>query len=275
MLRPSIYKTPDELRMMVRPGQVTAAALAAAKETIRAGVTTLEVDAVAEKTILAAGGQSNFKLVDGYHHTICASVNEDIVHGIPSDRVLQPGDIISVDCGAIVDGWNGDSAITVVLPDPSQPERVAERETLSAVTLQALWHGIAQLSRAKHLNEVGAAIEDYVRSQGQFGILETYVGHGVGRDMHEEPTVFNYRVNRKGPEVKPGLVVAIEPMLTAGSNETRIREDGWTVTTTDGSMGCQWEHTVAVHADGIWVLTAEDGGLEGLASFGITPTPIA
>jgi methionyl aminopeptidase len=275
MLRPSIYKTPDELRMMVRPGQVTAAALAAAKETIRAGVTTLEVDAAAEKTILAAGGQSNFKLVDGYHHTICASVNEDIVHGIPSDRVLQPGDIISVDCGAIVDGWNGDSAITVVLPDPSQPERVAERETLSAVTLQALWHGIAQLSRAKHLNEVGAAIEDYVRSQGQFGILETYVGHGVGRDMHEEPTVFNYRVNRKGPEVKPGLVVAIEPMLTAGSNETRIREDGWTVTTTDGSMGCQWEHTVAVHADGIWVLTAEDGGLEGLAPFGITPTPIA
>ena len=275
MLRPSIYKTPDELRMMVRPGQVTAAALAAAKETIRAGVTTLEVDAAAEKTILAAGGQSNFKLVDGYHHTICASVNEDIVHGIPSNRVLQPGDIISVDCGAIVDGWNGDSAITVVLPDPSRPERVAERETLSAVTLQALWHGIAQLSRAKHLNEVGAAIEDYVRSQGQFGILETYVGHGVGRDMHEEPTVFNYRVNRKGPEVKPGLVVAIEPMLTAGSNETRIREDGWTVTTTDGSMGCQWEHTVAVHADGIWVLTAEDGGLEGLAPFGITPTPIA
>jgi len=275
MLRPSIYKTPDELRMMVRPGQVTAAALAAAKETIRAGVTTLEVDAAAEKTILAAGGQSNFKLVDGYHHTICASVNEDIVHGIPSNRVLQPGDIISVDCGAIVDGWNGDSAITVVLPDPSRPERVAERETLSAVTLQALWHGIAQLSRAKHLNEVGAAIEDFVRSQGQFGILETYVGHGVGRDMHEEPTVFNYRVNRKGPEVKPGLVVAIEPMLTAGSNETRIREDGWTVTTTDGSMGCQWEHTVAVHADGIWVLTAEDGGLEGLAPFGITPTPIA
>ena len=261
--------------MMVRPGQVTAAALAAAKETIRAGVTTLEVDAAAEKTILAAGGQSNFKLVDGYHHTICASVNEDIVHGIPSNRVLQPGDIISVDCGAIVDGWNGDSAITVVLPDPSRPERVAERETLSAVTLQALWHGIAQLSRAKHLNEVGAAIEDFVRSQGQFGILETYVGHGVGRDMHEEPTVFNYRVNRKGPEVKPGLVVAIEPMLTAGSNETRIREDGWTVTTTDGSMGCQWEHTVAVHADGIWVLTAEDGGLEGLAPFGITPTPIA
>jgi methionyl aminopeptidase len=274
MLRPSIYKTPDELRMMVRPGQVTAAALAAAKETIRAGVTTLEVDAAAEKTILAAGGQSNFKLVDGYHHTICASVNEDIVHGIPSNRVLQPGDIISIDCGAIIDGWNGDSAITVVLPDPSQPERVAERETLSAVTLQALWHGIAQLSRAKHLNEVGAAIEDYVRSQGQFGILETYVGHGVGRDMHEEPTVFNYRVNRKGPEVKPGLVVAIEPMLTAGSNETRIRDDGWTVTTTDGSMGCQWEHTVAVHADGIWVLTAEDGGLEGLAPFGITPTPI-
>jgi len=275
MLRPSIYKTPDELRMMVRPGQVTAAALATVRDTIRAGITTLEVDAAAERTILAAGGQSNFKLVDGYHHTICASVNEDIVHGIPGDRVLQPGDIISVDCGALVDGWNGDSAITVVIPDPGRPEVVAEREELSFVTRQALWHGIARLARAKHLNEVGAAIEDYVRGQGDYGILEAYVGHGIGREMHEAPTVFNYRVNRKGPDVKPGLIVAIEPMLTLGSNETIVRDDGWTVATADGSMGCQWEHTVAVHDGGIWVLTAQDGGLEDLAPFGITPVPIA
>lgn len=275
MARPSIYKTAEELRMMVRPGLVTAASLAAARNAIRAGATTLEVDAAAERAILAAGGQSNFKLVEGYQHTVCASVNEDIVHGIPSNRVLQPGDIISVDSGAIVDGWNGDSAITVVIPDPEHPEQVAEREELSRVTEQALWHGIAQLSRAKHLNEVGAAIEDYVRGQGQFGILENYVGHGIGRNMHEEPTVFNFRTSRKGPEVKPGLVVAIEPMLTAGSNKTLVREDGWTVTTADESMGCQWEHSVAVHEGGIWVLTAEDGGAAGLAQFGITPVAIA
>lgn len=260
---------------MIRPGLVTAASLAAARDAIRAGVSTLEIDQAAERAIIAGGGASNFKLVEGYQHTICASVNEDIVHGIPSDRVLQPGDIISIDSGAIVDGWNGDAAITVVVPDPIRPEVVAEREKLSAVTEQALWHGIAQLSRAKYLNEVGAAIEDYVRSQGDYGILENYVGHGVGRDMHEEPTVFNYRVHRKGAEVKPGLVVAIEPMITTGSNETLIREDGWTVTTVDGSMGCQWEHTVAVHKDGIWVLTAEDGGAAGLAPFGITPVPFA
>lgn len=274
MFRTSLYKTPAELRMMVKPGLVTAASLAAARDAIQPGATTLQVDAAAEAAILAGGGQSNFQLVEGYRHTICASVNEDIVHGIPSERVLEAGDIISVDSGALVDGWNGDAAITVVLPDPMRPEVVAEREALSQVTEQALWHGIAQLSRAKYLNEVGAAIEDYVRSQGEFGILENYVGHGVGRDMHEEPTVFNYRVHRKGPEVKPGLVVAIEPMITTGSNETLVREDGWTVTTVDNSMGCQWEHTVAVHADGIWVLTAEDGGAAGLAPFGIVPAPI-
>lgn len=260
--------------MMVKPGLLTAASLDAARAAIKPGVSTLEVDAAAEAAIIAGGGQSNFQLVEGYQHTICASVNEDIVHGIPSERVLQPGDIVSIDSGALVDGWNGDSAITVVLPDPLRSDLVAEREELSRVTEQALWHGIAQLAQAKYLNEVGAAIEDYVRSQGEYGILENYVGHGVGRDMHEEPTVFNYRVHRKGPEVKPGLVVAIEPMITTGSNETLVREDGWTVTTVDNSMGCQWEHTVAVHAGGIWVLTAHDGGARGLAPFGISPAPI-
>lgn len=260
---------------MVPAGLATAASLKAAREAIAAGVTTLQVDAAAERAIVAAGGVSNFQMVPGYRHTICASVNEDIVHAIPSNRVLQPGDIISVDSGAYLDGWNGDAAITVVVPGGEDLDAVAEREELSRVTEQALWHGIAQLARARHLNEVGAAIEDFVRSQGDYGILENYVGHGVGRDMHEDPTVFNYRVNRKGPEVKPGLVVAIEPMLTTGSNETFVQEDGWTVTTVDNSMGCQWEHTVAVHHDGIWVLTAEDGGAAGLNRFGITPKPFA
>ncbi|WP_442916204.1 type I methionyl aminopeptidase [Leucobacter sp. M11] len=275
MLRRSIYKSPAQLRLMVAPGLATAASLRAAKNAVRAGVTPLELDRLAEQAILELGGQSNFKLVPGYRHTICANVNEDVVHGIPGDRPLAPGDIISIDSGAIIKGWNGDSAVTVVVPDPSRPELVAEREELSRVTEQGMWRGIAQLAQAKHLNEVGAAIQEYILAQGPYGILEDYIGHGIGRSMHEEPPVFNYRVPRKGPEVKPGLVVAIEPMVTTGGIETFTREDDWTVATVDGSMSAQWEHSVAVHQGGIWVLTAEDGGAAGLAPFGITPVPIA
>ncbi|MFF2275460.1 type I methionyl aminopeptidase [Agromyces sp. NPDC058126] len=274
MFRRSIYKSPAQLRSMVAAGRATAAALAEARRLAVAGATGLELDAAAERTITAAGGRSNFKLVPGYRHTLCVSVNDDVVHGIPGDRRFQPGDIVSVDGGAEVDGWNGDSAFTVVLPDPSRPEIVAARETLSKVTEHALWHGIATLARASHLNEVGAAIEDYVRGEGEYGILTDYVGHGIGRTMHEEPPVFNYRVDRRGPAVKPGLVVAIEPMLVAGAIESFVRDDDWTVTTADGADAAHWEHSVAVHAGGIWVLTAPDGGAEGLAPFGIVPTPI-
>lgn len=274
MFRRSIYKTPAQLRAMVAAGRVTASALGEARRLAVPGATGLELDAAAERAILAAGGRSNFQLVPGYRHTLCVSVNDDIVHGIPGERRFQPGDIVSVDGGAEVDGWNGDSAFTVVLPDPGRPEIVAERERLSAVTEASLWHGIATLARASHLNEVGAAIEDYVRGEGEYGILTDYVGHGIGRTMHEEPPVFNYRVDRRGPAVKPGLVVAIEPMLVAGTVDTFVRDDDWTVTTADGADAAHWEHSVAVHAGGIWVLTAADGGAEGLAPFGIVPAPI-
>lgn len=259
---------------MVAPGLATAASLRAASQAVAAGVTPLELDRLAEEAILARGGRSNFQLVPGYRHTICANVNADVVHGIPGDRPLEPGDIISIDSGAIIQGWNGDSAVTVVVPDPARPEVVAAREELSRVTEQGMWRGIAQLARAKHLNEVGVAIQDYILAQGDYGILEDYIGHGIGRSMHEEPPVFNYRVPRKGPEVKPGLVVAIEPMVTAGGIETFVQDDDWTITTVDGSMSAQWEHSVAVHRDGIWVLTAEDGGAAGLEPLGITPVPI-
>ncbi len=271
----SIYKSPAQLRLMVEPGRATSASLDAVAAAVSAGTTTLELDAVAERAIVEAGGAPNFKLEQGYHHTICASVNDEVVHGIPGSRVLQPGDILSVDSGAILDGWNGDSARTFVLPDPSRPEVVAERQKLADVTEQSLWHGIARLSRARHLNEVGEAIEDYILSQGDYGILTDYIGHGIGRRMHEEPPVFNYRVRAKGPEVKPGLVVAIEPMVVLGDQETYVKDDGWTVATEDGTAAAHWEHSVAVHAGGIWVLTAADGGAAGLAPFGITPTPIA
>lgn len=280
-LRKSIYKSPAQLRLMVAPGLATAASLDAVRAAIRPGITTLELDAVAEAAIVALGGHSNFKLVPGYHHTVCASVNDEVVHGIPSGRVLQPGDIVSIDSGAEIDGWNGDSAMTIVLPDPSRPDEVAAREELSRVTEQSMWHGIAALAGARHLNEVGEAIEEYIESQapsplgGEYGILTDYVGHGIGRSMHEAPPVFNYRVRQRGPEVKPGLVVAIEPMVTSGGAETQVLEDEWTVSTVDGSMASHWEHSVAVHKDGIWVTTLADGGAAGLAPFGITPTPFA
>ncbi|TFB96871.1 type I methionyl aminopeptidase [Cryobacterium adonitolivorans] len=260
---------------MLAPGLATAASLVAAREAMGVGVTTLDVDAAAEAAIVALGGMPNFKLEQGYFHTVCASVNDDVVHGIPGSRVLGAGDIVSIDSGAIIDGWNGDAAFTFVLPDPSRPEVVAEREELSRVTEQSLWHGIARLAEARHLNEVGEAIEDYIESQGTYGILTDYVGHGIGKAMHEAPPVFNYRVRQKGPDVKPGLVVAIEPMVVLGDIETYTRDDDWTVATSDGKAAAHWEHSVAVHKDGIWVLTAEDGGAAGLAQFGITPVPLA
>lgn len=273
-MRKGIYKSAAELRLMVAPGVLTARALDAVRENIRAGVTTLELDAIAESVIRAGGGEPNFALVPGYRHTICASVNDEVVHGIPGDRVLQPGDIVSVDCGALLGGWNGDSAISVVIPDPSRPEIVAERERLSDVTKQSLWHGIAALASARHLNEVGGAIEDYVDSQGTFGILEDYVGHGIGRSMHEAPTVFNYRVREKGAAVKPGLCVAIEPMVTLGGIDTVVGDDDWTISTTDGTSAAHWEHSVVVHSAGIWVTTAHDGGAAMLAPLGVTPVPV-
>lgn len=273
-LRRSIYKTPAQLRAMVEPGLITARALAAARERVAPGVTTLELDAAASDVITGAGAKSNFQMVRGYRHTICTSVNEQVVHGIPGDRVLRAGDILSVDAGAEYQGWNGDSAFTIVLPDASRPEVVAEREELSRVTEGSLWAGIAALATARHLNEVGAAIQDYIEAQGEYGILADYVGHGIGRKMHEAPSVFNYRVSDPGPEVRPGLVLAIEPMVVAGDPATFIEDDDWTVSTVDGSAGSHWEHSVAVHDGGIWVLTAPDGGAAGLAAFGIEPQPI-
>ena len=274
MFKRSVYKSPVELRAMRAAGAATAAALAEARRLLQPGATPLELDAAAERVIRGLGGRPNFQLVPGYRHTLCVSVDDDVVHGIPGERRFRPGDIVSVDGGAEVDGWNGDAAFTVVLADPSRPQVVAAREQLSAVTERALWRGIAALAGAAHLNEVGAAIEDSVREEGEYGILPDYVGHGIGRSMHEEPPVFNYRVDRRGIPVKPGLVVAIEPMIVAGAVDTFVRDDEWTVTTADGADAAHWEHSVAVHAAGIWVLTAEDGGAAGLEPYGVRPVPI-
>lgn len=275
MARTKIYKSAAELRLMVEPGRLTARALEAVREAIRPGVTTVELDAIAEHVIRSGGGIPNFQLEAGYRHTICASINANVVHGIPNGTVIAAGDIVSIDCGAQVAGWNGDAAFSVVVPDPTRPELVAERQKLSDVTEGSLWRGIAALATAKRLNVVGAAIEEYIDSRGEYGILEDYVGHGIGRSMHEDPPVFNYRVREKGPEVKPGLVVAIEPMVTLGSIETVVLDDDWTIATDDGSAAAHWEHSVAVHAGGIWVTTALDGGAAALRPLGVIPVPIA
>ena len=272
-------KTNAEIVLMRKAGLATAAALAAVRKAVRPGITTLELNNVADEVIVRLGGRSNFQLVPGYFHTICSSVNDEVVHGIPGDRVLQPGDLVSIDCGAEMGEWNGDSAISVVVPNaegfaPADLAVVARRQKLSDVTEQSLWVGIAALAKAEFLNEVGTAIEDYIRSQGRYGILEDYVGHGIGRSMHEDPPVFNYRTKFKGPKVQPGLCVAIEPMVTDGKPNVKILPDGWTVSTKDKSDASHWEHSIAVHDRGIWVLTEPDGGTAKLAQFGITPVAL-
>ncbi len=259
---------------MKAPGLATAAALHAMAAAVRPGITPLELDAIAEQAVRDAGGAPNFMLEPGYKHTICANVNEHVVHGIPSDRPLEPGDIVALDVGAIVEGWNGDAAITVVLPDDSRPEHTAAIENLSRVTEQAMWRGIARLANASHLNQVGEAIAEYVQAESDYGILEDYIGHGIGRRMHEPPRIPNEGPAGQGIRLKAGIVVAIEPIISAGRIETKIEDDAWTVTMADGSMSAQWEHSVAVHRDGIWVLTAPDGGASGLEPFGITPVEI-
>lgn len=273
-----IYKSPDELRALVAPGRITSDALLAVRDAIRAGVTTLELDAIAESVIRAAGGIPNFTLEPGYSHTLCVSINDAVVHGVPNDRVIEPGDIVSVDCGAEFEGWNGDAALTVVVPDPSREELVEQRQRLSDVTEESLWAGIASLATVKFVNDIGAAIEDTIDSgapEGSpYGIIEDFTGHGIGRSMHEEPPVFNYRVRGHGPRVKPGLVIAIEPMVTRGTIDTHVLADDWTIVTDDGTDAAHWEHSIAVHSAGIWVLTAPDGGASRLAPYGVVPVSI-
>ncbi|GLJ60657.1 MULTISPECIES: type I methionyl aminopeptidase [Microbacterium] len=281
MFRRSPYKNAAQLRAMIEPGLITAASLEEVRRIIRPGITTAELDAAAHRVIVERGARSNFQLVRGYRHTTCISVNEQVVHGIPGERVLEPGDIVSIDSGAETkDGWNGDSAITIVVPG-GDADVVARREELSRVTEGSMWAGIAALASAAHLGEVGAAIQDHIEANplswtGQpAGILRDYVGHGIGRKMHEAPSIFNYRTSDRGADVRPGLTVCIEPMMTSGSEEVFVEDDDWTVSTVDGSDGSHWEHSVAVHDDGIWVLTAPDGGAAALAAFGVTPHPIA
>lgn len=272
--RKSIYKLPRELRAMLLPSEINQQAFAAVLPNIQAGVTTLELNAIADETIRAAGARPNFAEVPGYKHAICANVNDTVVHGIPDDRKLEPGDMVTIDCGAVINGWHSDAARTVIIPDPTRPELVASRQKLSDVTEEAMWAGIARLATAKGLNQVGVAIEKSIRDNSNYGICDEYIGHGIGQEMHEDPPVFNYTVKGAGPAVRAGLVVCIEPIITEGSPKTIVMSDGWTVKTADGKDACQWEQTVMVHGGGIWVPTEADGGASRLAAYNVTPVSL-
>lgn len=270
------YKTADQQRLMRRAGLLVADALDACRAALKPGVTTKDLDLVAEDVIRSAGGTPSFVGYHGYPATLCISVNDEIVHGIPGGRVIEAGDLVSIDCGAIVDGWHGDSAFSTVVPSEgvaAGEDPDAEARLLSRTCEQSMWHGIAAIGAGRRLNDVGAAIEDFVA--GRYGLVEEYGGHGIGTEMHQEPHVLNYRTRDRGPKLKPGVCLAIEPMLTAGDPRTRLMPDGWTVKTVDGRWAAHWEHSVALHDGGLWVLTARDGGEAALAAVGVRFAPLA
>ena len=257
-------KTPAQLDVMREAGLVVAQTLSALADAARPGVSTADLDAIAEEQIAAAGATSSFKGYHGYPATICTSVNEEIVHGIPSPaRRLREGDIVSIDCGAIVRGWHADAALTVGVGEIS-----GERRRLLATCERALWQGLAQARPGRRLSDISHAVERSARAAGPYGIVEEYVGHGIGTEMHMDPGVPNYGRPGRGPLLVPGMALAIEPMLVLGGRRTRVLDDDWTVVSADGSPAAHFEHTVAITPDGPWGLTAADGGQAGLAGAG-------
>ncbi len=264
-------KTPDQIAKMRVAGLLVGETLELLRTEVRPGVSTGDLDAIAHENIRAGGGVPSFL---GYGHppfpaTICASVNDEVVHGIPGSRVLQDGDAISIDCGAIVDGWHGDAAITVAVGD-TRPD-VLE---LMRVTEGSLWAGISAARLGGRVSDISHAVESYVRAQphptgGDFGILEDFTGHGIGTAMHQPPNVPNYGRPGRGPKLERGLALAVEPMITLGSKYAQIGSDGWTVVTEDSSWSAHFEHSFTLTPNGAWILTARDGGKAKLAELGV------
>jgi methionyl aminopeptidase len=248
-----IYKSPEEIDKMRKAGRIVAGTIDRVLAAVRPGVSTAQLDEVAEAFIHEQGATPSFK---GYRGTfpasICTSLNDEIVHGIPSPkRIVVEGDVLSLDFGAIWKGFHADSAVTVIVGDPPSPEA----EKLVRVTEEALEAGISQIRPGGRLSDIGAAVQQVAEGAG-FSVVREYVGHGVGRSLHEDPQIANYGEPGRGPKLKPGLVVAIEPMVNVGAWETRVLADDWTVVTEDGSLSAHFEHTIAVTEDGREVLTA-------------------
>lgn len=281
-------KSHNDILAMRRAGLVTGSALRASALATRAGMTTADIDRVAFTHMKDAGATPSFLGYGDFPATLCISVNDEVVHGIPGPRVVEDGDVVSLDCGAIDGGWHGDSALTFVVgageSSPVGAEQVAARHAgempqvddiaaaaggddvaaLVLATEASMWAGIRAIRAGSRLNDVGSAVENDLRVEhadlAAFEIVDGYTGHGVGRELHQEPTVYNESVRERLAKVEVGLVVAVEPMVTLGTYETHELDDGWTVKTDDGSLSAHFEHTIAVTERGLWVLTAQDGG---------------
>jgi methionyl aminopeptidase len=242
-------RTREQLRHMRAAGRVVAEMHSEIGAAIRPGVTTAELDRIGREVLDRRGARSNFLGYHGFPAVICASPNDVVVHGIPDDTVLEEGDIISIDCGAIVEGWHGDAAFTAPVGEIS-----AEAARLVEVTRESMVAGIAAMVDGSRLGDVGSAVQSVAEAAG-FSIVREYVGHGIGQEMHERPEVPNFGARGKGAKLKRGMTLALEPMVTVGSPDTLVTDDGWTVVTEDGSLAAHWEHTIAITESGPEILT--------------------
>lgn len=274
-LRGVQLKTPEQMKIMRKAGLVTRKGLDAMAAACKPGVTTAEIDAIGREVLASCGATSNFLNyganwgMSPYPGVACISVNEEIVHGIPGERTLVEGDLVSIDFGAIVEGWHGDAAVSVLVG-----EVAPEVATLSQVTYDAMWAGLATAHVGQRLSDISSNIEDAIDAAGDYGIVADYTGHGIGTQMHQNPDVPNFGAPGRGPKLPVGLVIAIEPMVTLGSAENHTLDDEWTVVTNDGSVACHWEQTIAITEGGAWVLSAEDGGEEMLNKLGAKFAPV-
>lgn len=272
-------KSTEQIALMRDAGLIVADIHRALRQAAQPGVTPRELDEVSAQTIRAHQGKSNFLGYGGFPATVCISVNDVVVHGIPNNTPLREGDLVSFDCGAYIQRkgqqWHGDAAFTMIVGGDACGSDRARR--LNAITEEAMWAAIAALATSKRISCVGEAVEavteKYREDHWVAGIVEEYTGHGIGTAMHQPPEILNYPVRGLQPKIRPGMVLAIEPMLTDGDIATDVLDDDWTVVTSDGSLAAHWEHTVAITERGIWVLTSPDGGEAGLAPYGITPAP--
>lgn len=247
-------KSKRELEIMRRSGKITAKTLATLMAAAKPGMTTGELDRLAEESIRSMGGVPTFIGYNGYPSSICASVNDEVVHGMPGDRVLQNGDLLSIDIGTTLEGYVSDSAITIPIGNVSD---AAKR--LMKVTQECLMLGIAEMTVGNHVGDIGFAVQQHAEANG-YGVVRALVGHGVGRKMHEDPQVPNYGTRGEGPQLRAGLVLAVEPMITEGTWEVETLDDGWTVVTEDGKLAAHFEHTIAVTDQGPKILTLRDVG---------------
>lgn len=251
-----VRKSPDEIDLMAKAGRVVAQLHEVLRDAIRPGLSTLDLDEIAEREVRSHGAIPSFKGYRGFPATLCTSVNSQIVHGIPASNViLREGDLIKIDAGAIVEGYHGDSAVTWIVGGPETvPQEVRD---LVERTRAGLWAGLAAAQPGRRLSDISAAVEAHALPHG-YGVVREYVGHGIGRALHEDPHVPNYGRSGRGPKLAPGLVLAIEPMFNLGTADTEVLDDDWTVVTADGKLSSHWEHTVAITREGPWVLTARD-----------------